>query len=234
MGTLGFDDLKEQVQFRMGRLAQGTTDGITTAGDNNLNMYGIWVNNAYKQICSSEYLMGIPKKVIIPDLEYSTTGTTTAGVAYIDMPTGALLIRKVMDSTNGSKLNWISWRKYIAYTDRANSGSRGTPTQWTRGTGKIYLYPTPDTTITEEIFYKKIPSDLTGTNTTIIGAEWDEPIVLLAAIKGMISLGDYSNLKPLKDEFIESATGIIYSYYMEGFDRNESFGPDRSYMPIGR
>jgi hypothetical protein len=234
MGSLGFDDLKEQVQFRLGRLSQASTDGLTSSGANNLNMYGIWVNNAYKQICSSEYLMGITKKMIIPDLEYSTTETTTAGAAYIDIPTDSLLIRKVMDSTNGSKLSWIPFRKYIAYTDRADSGSRGTPTEWAHMTRKIFLHPTPDAVITEEIFYKKLPGDLTGSNTTIIGSEWDEPITLLAAIKGMTALGDYVNLKPLKEEFIEIATGIIHSYYMEGFDRNESFRPDPAYMPIGR
>ena len=234
MGSLGFDDLKEQVQFRLGRLAQSTTDGLTSSGPNNLNMYGIWVNEAYKEICSSEYFMNIPKKMIIPDLEYSTTETTTAGTPYIDVPSSALIIRKVMDSTNGSKLSWISWRKYIAYTDRADSGSRGTPTNWVHGTGKIYLHPTPDATITEEVFYKKLPGDLTGSETTVIGSEWDLIIVRLAALNGMTALGDYINIKPLKEEIIEKATGIIHSYYMEGFDRNESFRPDPAYMPIGR
>jgi len=233
VGDIGFNTFKEYVQFRMGRLAQGTADGLTTAGSSDLNMYGIWVNQAYRQICTNEHLSGLPRRVYIPALETSTTATTTDGTAYVSVPSDCLLIRSVYDTTNNVKLAQIPWRVYISYTDRATTSAEGDATEWCRSGARIYLHPTPQTTgDTMTIYYKKLVATLSGTDTTAIPAEWDEPIVQLATIKGHMWTGDFDKIKPLREEFVESVSGILDIYAQEAVDRDANFAPDSSYLPL--
>lgn len=227
MGALGFDDFKEQIKYR-----HSMDTSPETIGDSSLNFYGIWANHAYKQICSAHRLFGINKRFRIPQLETSTTATTTDGTAYVSVPSGCLVVRTVYDSTNNRRLDQISWDTYLEYTDRADTTAEGDPTEWTRSGARIYLHSTPGTTgDTLTIYYKKLPSDMTGTETTIIGAEWDEPIVQLAAYKGFIWLGQYDKAKATKEEFIETIAGLIPLYGAEELDANVKYGPTSAYMP---
>jgi len=227
MGSLGFDDFKAQVQYRMG---QDTAP--ESVGSDSLNYYGIWVNKAYRQICTSHKLYTIPKRFYFPELETSTTATTTDGTAYVSVPSDALVIRTVFDSTNSTKLTYIPWRTYLAYTDRATAASEGDATEWTRASGRIYLHPTPSTTgDTMTIYYKKVPADLSGSDTTAIGEEWDEPVVILAAHKGFMWTGDFEKAKMAKEEFIEIVMGLASVYDTEEIDRDATWEPSSSYMP---
>jgi hypothetical protein len=225
VGSLGFDDLKEQVKYRL-----GMDTSPETVGTNSLNFYGIWVNHAYKQICSSHRLMGINKRFRIPELETSTTASTVDGTAYISTPSDCVVVRTVYDTTNNAKLDQIAWKKYISYTDRTNTTAEGDPTEWTRAGARIYLHPTPDAAMTMTVYYKKLPSDLTGTATTEIGAEWDEPIILLASYKGFTWTGQFDKAKACREELLETIAGLIQVYGEEELDSDIRLAPTDAYM----
>jgi hypothetical protein len=226
MGDVDFATLKAQLKYRM-----GMDTGPEEVGSSDTNFYGVWVNQAYRQICSSHTLLGTPMVFRIPELETSSSATTTDGTAYVDVPSDCLTVRTVFDETNDRQLKNIPYRTYLAYTDRATAASEGDPTEWARMGSRIYLHPTPGTTgDTLTIHYKKYPDALDGENVTIIGAEWDEPIVTLAAHKGFTWQGALDKAKAAREEFLEMAAGIIRSYEEE-VDRDVSFEPSSAYMP---
>ena len=226
MGALGFNDFKNQVKFRMGM--DRHPESIGTEG---INYYGVWVNDAYRHICSTNRLMGIDKPVFIPHLEAKATIKTTGGVAHITEPGDCLVVRVVYDATNNRKLDYIPTRQYLEYTDREDASSEGSPTEWTRMSGRIYLHPTPAKTGDDiSVHYKFLPIALSGSATTVIGAEWDEPIVQLACYKGFIWTGQFDKAKIARQEFVETAYGIVMMYRTEELDRNLKIGPTDSYM----
>lgn len=226
MGALGFDVLKELVQFRLGNRAD-----LTAAGTSSLNYYGIWVNSSYRQLCTQDKILGLNKKLLFPKLHTSTTNTTTDGTAYVTEPSDVLYITEVYDTTNNRKLDNISWKKYIGYTDRTTTTSEGEPTEWAHSYGRIYLHPTPDTTgETLTVYYKKLVADLSGTDTTDIGAEWDDVIVELATYKAFVWTGEYDKAKFCRDAFLEMAGGLADLARIEGEDSDINIGPSMAYM----
>lgn len=228
MGALGFDTFKEYVKLRCGNRAD-----LSAAGDSSLNYYGIWVNSAYRQLCTQDKILGLPKKLIFPQLHTSTTKTTTDGTAYVTDPTDVLYVTEVYDTTNNRKLDNISWKKYIEYTDRTTTTSEGEPTEWTRARGRIYLHPTPDTSgETLTVYYKKLVADLSGTLTTDIGAEWDDVIVELATYKAFTWLHEYEKAKVCRESFLEMAAGLADLSRLEGEDSDINIGPSDAYMGV--
>lgn len=226
MGATDFATLKAHVKYRL-----GMDTGPEDVGSDHVNYYGIWTNQAYKQICAAHKMPGLNKVFRIPELETSSSATTTDGTAYVSVPTDCIAIRTVFDETNDRKLTYIPLAEYLAYTDRATTSAEGDPTEWTRAGSKIYLHPTPGTTgDTLTIHYKKRPSDLSGTSTTIIGDEWDEPIVILASQKGFIWQGAFDKAKAARDEFIEIVAGLISAYDPQENDRAAQFGPSQTYI----
>ena len=227
MGASSFSTLKELLKLRAGNRAD-----LEAAGDSSLNYYGIWVNSAYRQLCTQDGILGLKKKLVFPQLNTSTTKTTTDGTAYVTVPTNFLYITEVFDTTNGRKLNQISWKKYIEYTDRTTTTAEGEPDEWVRYGGYIYLHPTPDTTgETLTVYYKKLVADLTGTQTTDIGAEWDDVIVELAAYKMFLWIHEPDKAKLCRDAFLEMAGGLAGLPNQEELDSDISIGPSTSYMP---
>ena len=227
MGALGFDTLKELLKFRAGNRAD-----LDAAGASSLNYYGIWINSAYRQLCTQDKVLGLKKNLFFPELMTSGTDTTVDGTAYIDTPSDCLYVEDIFDTTNGRNLDWISWSKYLDYTDRTTAASEGDPTEWTRRGSRIYLHATPGTTgDTITIYYKKLVSDLSGTLTTDIGAEWDDVIIELAAHRMFNWLHEYSKADKCKEVFLEMAVGLADVYSKEEKDSDESWGPSASYMP---
>ena len=205
--------------------------GPESIGSDDVNYYGIWVNMAYKQICAAHKMPGLNKIFRIPELETSSPATTVIHVAYISTPSDCIAVRTVFDETNDTKMTFIPTATYFAYNDRATTTSEGDPTEWTRAGSKIYLHPTPGTTgDTLTIHYKKRPSDMSGTGTTVIGDEWDEPIVILASQKGFTWQGAFDKAKVAREEFIEVVAGLISAYDAQEADRDISFGPGTSYI----
>jgi hypothetical protein len=226
MGDLGFDTLKEYLKLRAGNRAD-----LEAAGDSSLNYYGIWINQAYRQLCTQDKILGLPKKLYFPRLMTSTTKTTTDGTAYVTAPSDVLYITEVFDTTNGRKLDNIPWKEYISYTDRTTAASEGDPTKWVRYGGYIYLHPTPSTTDDVlTIYYKKLVASLSGTLTTEIGAEWDDVIVELGAYHMFRWLHEQDKAKYCRESFLEMAGGLADIYFKEEKDRDKSFGPSPSYM----
>lgn len=226
MGALGFDDLKELLKFRGGNNA-----ALDSAGASSLNYYGIWINSAYRQLCTQDKVLGLKKNLYFPQLMTSTTKTTTDGQAYITTPTDAIYIKDIYDTTNNAGLSWIPWKKYVDYTDRTTASSEGDPKEWTRYSTSIYLHPTPDATMTMTVYYKKLVADLTGTQTTDIGAEWDDVILELAAYKMFTWIHEYDKAKFVKETFLEMATGLADIYGEEEKDTDENWGPSAAYLP---
>ena len=181
MGNLGFDTFCDLLKFRA-----GNNPALSTASPNSTSydLYGIWVNSAYRQLCTQDKILGLDKKLHFPQLFTSTTKTTTDGTAYVTAPTDCLYVTDVFDETNKRNLEWIPYSVYVDHTDRATAASEGDPTKWTRRGTNLYLYPTPGTTgDTLTVYYKKLVADLSGTQTTDIGAEWDDVILELATYK---------------------------------------------------
>jgi hypothetical protein len=225
MGALSCSTLKEFVKFRMGNRGD-----LSAAGDSSLDYYLIWVNSAYRQLCTQDRIFGLPKKLKFPQLHTSTTKTTTDGTAYVTEPTSCLYITEVYDTTNNVKLDRISWKEYIGYTDRTDTSAEGDPTEWVHQLSRIYLHSTPATTgDTLTIYYKKLVSDLSGTLTTDIGAEWDDVIVELATYKAHTWLGEYDKAKFCREAFIEMAGGLADLSFKDELDSDYSIGPSAAY-----
>jgi hypothetical protein len=226
MGNLGFDNFKEILKFRGGNNA-----ALDSAGASGLNYYGIWINSAYRQLCTQDKILGLKKKLYFPQLMTSTTKTTTDGTAYVLVPDSCLYIVDVFDTTNGRNLSWIPWEKYLDYTDRTTASSEGDPTEWVRSADRIYLHPTPGTTgDTLTIYYKKLVADLAGDETTDIGPEWDDVILELAAYKMFVNLWEPDKAKVSREAFLEMAAGLADAYFNEEADSKESWQPSAAYM----
>jgi len=226
MGAWGFDTFKELLKQRAG--LRGDLDSL---GTSSLNYYGIWVNNAYRQLCTQNNVLGLKKNLYFPELFTSTTATTTDGTAYVSTPASTLYITEVFDTTNGRKLDWIPWKKYIEYTDRTDTDKEGDATEWVRYGSRIYLHPTPSTTgDTLTIYYKKLVADLASADPTIIGAEWDEPILELAAYKMFSAIAEYEKAKFSKEAFLEMAAGLADVNRKDEKDTNESWGVSLAYI----
>ena len=226
MGDLGFDTMKEYLLLRA-----GNNTAWSSGGTSSLDYYGIWVNQAYRQLCTQDKVLGLPKKLYFPQLMTSTTKTTTDGTAYVAAPTSCLYITEVFDTTNGRKLDQIPWKEYISYTDRTTAASEGDATKWVRYGTYVYLHPTPSTTgDTLTIYYKKLVTALSGTLTTDIGAEWDSVIVELASYHMFRWTHDQDKAKVCKESFLEMAGGLADIYRLEEKDRDKSFEPSSSYI----
>jgi hypothetical protein len=225
MSNLTFAELKAYTRFQFGN---------NTAFDSPTDYYLVWVNRAYIQLTTQDRFWGLRRNFYFPQLETSSTATTVDGTAYVSVPTDALIIRDVYDETNNVHLDKISHHEYVDYTDRATSTSEGKPTEWVRSGSYIYLHPTPDSAYTVRIYYRKIPTVLAlNTDTTVIGAEWDMPIITLAAYHGKLWTNDYEKAKYLKQEFLDQAGGIITIYSQEEQARSEAFGLDLAYRTFG-
>lgn len=228
MGALDFSQFKDLLKFRSGNNAALET---ATPGSTAYNLFGIWVNSAYRQLCTQDNVLGLQKKLYFPQLHTSTTKTTTDGTAYVAAPTDVLYIEDIYDTTHNVALDQISWEKYVEYTDRTTTTSEGDPTEWTRRGSYIYLHPTPQTTSdTLTIYYKKLVADLSGTATTDIGAEWDDPIIELAAYKMFVWTHEYEKSKFCKDTFLEMAIGLAGVYNNERLASQINIGPSAAYL----
>lgn len=227
-GTFGFDDFTDYLQIMFGERSDLTSVG-------GVNLYEKFINLAYIRLTTRNRFWGIKKSFYFPELEVDNSGAdTTAGTAYITTPTDALIVREVYDSTTDVRLNNIPFSKYIGYTGRAVTASRGKPTEWVRRGTYIYLHPTPDATYSMYVYYRKIPAILTGTNATVIGTEWDEVILQMAYIIGKEWLGEYDKAEAMKKDLAESFAGIIGIYDLEEMARRPKATPESaSLLDVG-
>ncbi len=220
MGTWDYDRLKAELKLRHGQ----RTDWATGT-----DWYGRWINNAYLTLCTRNRFWGLKRNFDFPELETRSSATTTAGTAYVSVPTDCLVIRDVFHYTDDRRLSPIGWDEYVIATGKATTASRGSPTEWVRSGAYIYLLPTPDaSTDTLYIYYRKRPTLLSsGTDVTALGAEWDEIIVRMAACQSFLQVGDQTRLKTEKEELNDSIGGLlgIYNQEKRHSDRHMSIDP---------
>ena len=233
MGVYTFDNFRDYLKLRFGNADEFESP---------INYYGIWTNNAYRQLTTKDRLIlpdsggrGNVFKLKLPELETDTTKTTTDGQAYITTPTDALIVRHIFDETNDRKLKWIPWARYVKYTDRADTAAEGDPTEWHHRGANTYLHSTPDDSVTSlRVYYKKRYTALSaGTDVTLLGAEWDDVVLELAFIEGNRWLNRWDLAKAAQASLVEMVSGLITVYDTEEKDRDEFWRPDPAYNQRG-
>lgn len=223
-GIKTFAAFVDEVELAFGQ----RTDIATVAGG--------WVNDAYFRITCSNEIFGQRINSYFPTLEIESAALSTVdGTKYVTTPTDCLFIRHVWDSTNDVKLDKISLADYIQRSGRSVAASEGAPTQWvrrssaTKGEDKIYFYPTPDAVYSMIAYYRAKPAILTGTDTTVIGFEWDEAIVSLACAIGAKRLQMYDTAKIFEEDFKNIIVGLNGIYDNEDLDKEDYRKVDQSY-----
>ena len=191
-----------------------------------------YLNSAYTDFTTRDRFWGlrVPFRFMFPELNVSTTKTTTANRQYIDVPSDLLTTHTIHDTSNDKKLKNIAWREYIRKTGRADTTKSDKPTHWVRYGAYHYLFPTPDDAYLMEVFYRKRPTALSAaTDVTAIGAEWDEVILQLAVIQTMMRFKDYEHAEVEKKEWLDVVASKIQVYQAEMGDRSDYMKPDQSY-----
>jgi len=228
MGAYTFSNFKAYLKLMMGQ--RSDLESV-----NSTNMYGVWINAAYIDIATKKTLLGTKAGFYFPQLETVDTSQSTAdGTAYVNVPSDCLTVRQIYDATNDRELSYIPPQTYFAYTDRSDTSAESEPTEWTRHGTKIYLHPTPDDAYTLHIYYKKIPSLLSGdSDTTVLDDAWDEPILYLAAYKASVWLHESDDMKTYKEAFLDQIAGLIGLYDSEEEARTGRFQPSILYRKGG-
>lgn len=201
MGDKAFTTFKSELLWALGNRASADVN----------SMEGSWVNSAYMNLTSRNkfWKFKVPKTFSFPELDTDTTAAGADGDAYISKPSGSLFVHTVWDMTSDNMLSYRDHSWYTAQTGRADADSEGTPSYWIPYGNKLYLQPTLDDSYNFTIYYRKRREALTGTATTVIGAEWDEPILILAMIKGFMTLGEFDKAEIWKKEFIEITQDLM-------------------------
>ncbi len=225
MGNWSFSEFSTFLKFQFGQNEDlENVDGT--------NFYEEWINAAYRDITERHKFWDVKKRFYFPELETSTTKTTTDGTAYVTKPTDALFIQEIFDETNEKHLKFIPWRQYVDKTDRSDTDNESNPTKWTTRDSYIYLYPTPDTDDESlTVYYRQRITELSdSSDTTDLGEEWDEPILVLAAIKGNMWMNDWGKVEKLKEEWKDMVKDRLEIYTPEELARKEWVRIHPSYL----
>lgn len=192
---------------------------------------GQWTNTSYLEFCTrrSFWEVKIPKHFKFPELDTTTTSNTTGSVAYISIPTDCLAVYTIHDTTNDKKLKNYNMRQYVEETGRAST--TGFPDYWLRYGSRIYFFPTPTGVYSMTIWYRKRPALLSAVgDVTLIGSEWDEPILKLAVAQTLLRLKDYEGFKIHKAEWVNMMEGKMGMYDEERKDKEDILHPDLGYL----
>ncbi|KKL53454.1 hypothetical protein LCGC14_2275280 [marine sediment metagenome] len=219
MGTVTFDKFVLQTKFELGERTDLSSH--SDLGD----LYEDWINMSYLTLTTSMKIKGVEGQLYFPELfTDDTSQSTTDGQAYINVPSDAVYIEGVWDTTNDIELENISWAEYKERTGRADSNAETKPTEWTRRgakTGGLYLHSTPDAIYAMTIYYYKTPTVLTGSAVTEIGPEWDEAILKHAVVTGLMKLKRYEEAAIEYKGWIQLMYGLMGMYDRERRDREE-------------
>jgi len=214
-----FDDFCTYLKFELGQ---------RTDLESPTNFYKTWINAAYISLTTRDKLFGMNKSFWFPQLETSGTATTAAGVAYVIAPVDLLITRRIWNTTDDAYLKPITKDEYYKRLGKATTANRGTPTEYVRLGANIYLSPTPDDSTTAlTIYYRMVPAVLVeATDVTVLGQEWDEPILKLAVIQAQQKLKEYDMAELEKKAWIEDVLGLMGIYNQEERARETVLGMD--------
>ena len=218
MGTKTFAVFQTDLKFVL-----GNRDDLDSYVDD-------WVNAAYLTLTTKRSYKG--QLIRFPELEIKyevniSDGTKTIPISGLTRP---LHIISVWDGTSDKKLDNISFIEFLDTTGREDANAEGAPTQWTRSGSSIHLLPVSDGSYAMDVYYRQKPALLTGTNTTAIGDEWDEPISLLAATQSFMRMGEFDKAKVFRTEFDEIMDDLVGVYDIEQLDRESMRFPDASWL----
>lgn len=195
-----------------------------------VDYFGVWLNDALTQLTASDRIPFAKRPIRFPELETYAEVPTEDGKAYVSTPGDALKVFHVYDKDNARRLTWIPLQQYVDYTDRADTGAEGAPSEYHRAGLRIYLHPTPDDAYDLEVWYKKRHPVWEGDNATIIGSEWDEPILELAAYKAHSWVGEFDRAKAARESYMELIVPLLTNAFSEERERSEYWRPDDQYF----
>ena len=229
MGAKAFSTFKTDLKFHLGRVQDTSLDDYTSG----------WLNTAYLTLTTMNRIWSMKRDFYFPELFDVSTTSCEDATPYVQAPARCLYVREVWDTTNDVRLDKISWGDYIGKAGRADTTSEGDPKFWvvsgaTSGTGqyrKIWVYPTPSGGQGIQIFYRRIPAELSAaTDKTVIGIEWDEPLLQLAVIQSHIRLGEFDRAEYKKKDWVDAITNLIGIYDKEDFARRDVRAPKVEYI----
>lgn len=188
MGYMTLTDFRTDVQSALGNR------GI---GNGQLDR---WTNFGYLDLCGA---------VQHPELtEEDTSQSTANGTNFVNVPTGALVVTLVRNTTDDSKLDWIPLTEYWR---RAQSA--GIAVAWTRQKSKILLNPVPNSIKALQILYIDTPTRLSAvSDTSVLTDTWDSAIFMLAVHHGLLALGEEGRAMV----WFQRAVNYIQSRMVEG------------------
>ena len=227
MGTLTYTQMKDRLRFMHGMRLDFSSP---------IDYYGQWISTSYLTLTTANRLYSIQRNFYFPELETDTSASpytpTVAHQAYVSVPSDCLIIRQIHNLTSDALLTATTWYLYMKATGRASTYAK--PTQWIRRGTKIFLLPTPDAVYNLNVSYRKRPDALSdASDTTEIGAEWDEPIIKLAYIQSLERLGEYEKAELEKKDFSELVTNMLGVYDQEEKARRDYLVPDYLYRAQG-
>ena len=136
----------------------------------------LWLNDAYFELLMAP-------RFSFYELDLAATMVTIAAQASYSLPTDFWFVLDLTDTTNSRKLLRSHWQE----VDRISS-TTGQPSRYARFGATFQLDPTPDAIYTLTLRYRRRPPDLTTGGSHLLGREWDEPLIVLATIKGYEAL----------------------------------------------
>lgn len=169
------------------------------------------MNSAYRLLTSKNkfWAFKVPKEFTFPELDTSAPASGNDGDAYISEPANSLFVQAVWDKTSDKMLDFKDHIWYLEQAGRADSDSESAANCWTPYNKRIYLYPTLNGEYNFVVYFRKRIDDMTGSETTIIGEEWDYPILMLATIRALMTLRQFDKAKEWRDEFLLTVRDLM-------------------------
>lgn len=165
---LGFDAVQTEVISRLGNRSDITARSVR------------WINYAFFEIL-------LNPRFSFFELDRAASFVTTAGVNFLDIIglAGDLwFILDIVDQDNSRHLT----RSHFQVIDRVVA-TTGQITRYFRFGNFVQFDPTPDAQYNMLLRYRRRPPDQSsGANFQGLGTEWEEPIIVLATIKGFEAL----------------------------------------------
>lgn len=226
-GTRTYAQMMDEVVLNLGNKA--TLDSATYAG--------LWVNQAYIDLTTRFELLGEPfgsLRFCFPELASNQQRSTSDGTAYVAKPLDCTVIDTVYDLTNDYKLTFRPYKWYLRQTGHADTTAEGQPKFWTPYGLYVYFDPTPGSTYTMEIKYRRRPALFVNTtDVSEIGPEWDETIVQMATVKGFYAMQEFDKGKAWREICVDGIAGKLRMQEVSILDTKAQLRPDSNYLDWG-
>lgn len=150
----------------------------------------------------------------IPECEWSTTISTVAGTQEYAKPSDFVRIAGI----------FYNWTKLIPTTKEGaimNTASQTIPNGYYLYGSNIGLYPTPDSTYTLQLLYKKSLPELTDTVDSVMGKDLEDLLVLYACYLMFISVEKQTKATMCLSQYETKKNWLFLKYMYD--DENMTF-----------